>query len=82
MMLIMSRFLTTGGMLLKKDEEFPYIFERVLYVEAEVHDVAVAHHIFFAFYSQLTGLSDSGFASEIDVVVVFDDFGTDKPRYY
>ena len=47
-------------------------------VEAEVHDVAVLHNVFFALYAHFAGFFNGGFGAESNVVVIFDDLGADK----
>ena len=49
-----------------------------LHIEAEVHDVAVLHDVFFAFYGHLAGVAYGALAAEGHIVVVFDNLGADK----
>lgn len=48
------------------------------HVEAEVHDVTVLDDVFLAFDRKFAGFADAGLAAQLDVIVVFDDFGTDE----
>ena len=43
-----------------------------------MHDVAILHHIILSFNIQLTSLTYSCFAAIFDIVVILDDFSTDK----
>ena len=43
-----------------------------------MHYVAVLDYVVFAFDRHFAGFLDGGLAAEIDVVVVFDDFGADE----
>ncbi len=47
-------------------------------VEAEVHYVAVADGVFFAFDVHFAGVLDGRFRTECHEVVVFDYFGSDE----
>lgn len=49
-----------------------------LYVESEVHDVAVLNDILFAFDAHFAGLFASRFRAESNVIVVLDNFGAYK----
>jgi hypothetical protein len=51
-----------------------------LHVEAEVHDVAVLHHIVFALDGQFAGFADSGLGAILQVVGILDDLGADKAQ--
>ena len=50
----------------------------VLYVEAEVHDVAVLYDIVLALDAHLARLADGGLRAIVDIIVVLDDLGTDE----
>ena len=50
----------------------------ILYVKAEVHDVAVLHYVFFTFYFEQTSFAYSGFATEADIILILDYFGTNE----
>ena len=54
---------------------------QVLYVEAEVHDVAVLHHVFLALDRKLACLAHGALASEGHIVVVLYHLGTDKALF-
>src|SRR5574344_1988504 len=60
---------------------FSSYFHSVLYVEKEVHNVAVLHHVFLSLDSHLTGGATSGFRLEIHEIIVFDDLGTDETLF-
>ena len=47
-------------------------------IETEMHDVAVAHGVFFSFHVHLAGFFHCGLRTECHVVVVFDHFGADE----
>src|SRR5471032_1119327 len=49
-----------------------------LYVETEVHHVAIFDDVFLAFKAPLTGFLGTGFTLVLNEVVVGDDFGTDE----
>ena len=55
-----------------------FILSLSLHVEAEVHDVAVLHHVVLAFDAELAGLTYGSFGTILDVVVVLDDLGADE----
>ena len=48
------------------------------HVEAEHHDVAVLEHVVLALNVHLAGLFHCRLAAIGDVILIFDDFGTDK----
>lgn len=48
------------------------------HIKAEMHNVTVLDNVFFAFYGEFAGFFYSCFASKVYVVVVFDDFCSDK----
>ena len=50
-------------------------------IEAEMHDVAILHNIFFSLNTHLTGFFHGLFAAKTDKVIVLDDLGTDKPFF-
>jgi hypothetical protein len=52
----------------------------VLNTEAEVHDIAVLHDVFFAFDAQFAGFFGTGFAAEFDVVIEAITSARMKPR--
>ena len=49
-----------------------------LHVEAEMHYIAILHHIFLTLDTELAGLAHAGLASEGHIVVILDYLGTDK----
>ena len=51
---------------------------RFLYVEAEVHDVAVLYYVVLAFDAEFAGLAHALLAAERYIVVIFNYLGTDK----
>ena len=51
---------------------------KILYVETEMHDVAILRYIVFSFDVHLAGLFAGGFLAVMDVIFVFDYFGADK----
>ena len=50
----------------------------LLHVESEVHDISILYDIFLAFHAHLAGFFHGGFRAVVDIVVVFDYFGTDE----
>lgn len=52
-----------------------------LYVKPEVHDITIMDDIFFAFHRHLARFLHSMFRPEFQVIVVFDDFGTDEAAF-
>ena len=55
--------------------------ERKLYIEAEVHDVAIGNNILLAFDSHFACFAYGCLAAEVHIVIVFDYFGTDKALF-
>ena len=51
---------------------------KCLDVEAEMHDVAILHNIFLAFDAKLTSFANSSLRTVLQIVFIFDNFGTDK----
>src|SRR5260370_10770754 len=47
--------------------------------EAEIHDVAVVHHVLLALYAQLPLVACLGLAADCDEVLVVNDFRPDEP---
>ena len=61
-----------------KSSGFSVWCSKISDIEAEVHDVAVAHHVFLTFDSHFTGLAHGGFATECHIVIVFYHLGTNE----
>ena len=59
------------------DAAFP-LWKACLYVEAELHHVAVAHGVFFSFDAELACLAAFAHGAEGYEVVEVDDFGGDE----
>ena len=84
-MIIYGYITSTAACVFKK--QYPGIYKNMpgqicresgLYVEAEVHYVAVLHHVFLAFDAQLAGLTHALLAAERYIIVIFDDLGADE----
>ena len=62
----------------RTDRPVRLVRKYLLYVEAEIHDVAVLHNILLTFDMELASFAHTCFRTVADVVVVLNDFSTNK----
>ncbi len=43
-----------------------------------MHYIAILHHVILSFDIHLSGLTDGSLAAKLNIIVIFDYFGTDK----